>query len=93
MNARTKPPQQLAALTIGFNSYLMPPEVALKVMGLMSKAVECERDVSRNSIDWTYLVGSTPRLEMSIVTAKQVRVKATHEPETHHPELIGRTQP
>lgn len=70
----TKQPQQLCALTIGFNTYLMPPEAGMKVMQLMQKAVECERDLGHHrSPDWLYIIRGTPRLEMCIVKASQVR--------------------
>lgn len=80
MSTRTKQPQQqLCALTIGYSTYLLPPEDGMKVMQLMQKAVECERDLARSSADWLYLVRDRPKLELTIVNANQVRQRQGDE--------------
>lgn len=84
-----KPGQQLAALTIGFNTYLMPTDKAMKVLQLMQESFECERDLARKSVDWCYQLRSRPRLELTIVTAEQVRAASSEGQQPADRLLIG----
>lgn len=69
-------PKPMCAVTIGFETYLMPADAGMKVVQLMQQAVTAEREFIRE----TYCVGDTPRVEY--VAVKQSQIKMPEGAET-----------
>lgn len=67
---RASKPVQMACLTIGFESYLIPADKAMKVAELMQSAFECRKDYDRGH---TYMPGEQPRVEFALVKPSELR--------------------
>lgn len=72
-------PKPMCAVTIGFETYLMPADAGMKVVQLMTQAVTVEREFGAALRD-TYSVGDTPRVEY--VAVKQSQIKMPEGAET-----------
>lgn len=66
-------PKPMCAVTIGFETYLMPADAGMKVVQLMQQAATAERDFSR-SLHSTYIAGDTPRVEYVAVKQSQIQM-------------------
>ncbi|WP_375591739.1 hypothetical protein [Chitiniphilus eburneus] len=71
MAARKSPAKPLACLTVGYERYLMDADKATQVMKILTESVTCEEQYAGGK--YTFVMGDTPRLEMTIVRAGQVR--------------------
>lgn len=69
--ARTKQPQQLAAVRIGYELYLVPAANAAKVVELLAQAVRCRDHYEKNGVEYT--IEEPVTLEYRIVRPSQVR--------------------
>jgi len=72
--ATSKPPQQMAYLTIGHGNFLMEASKAMKVAELMQHAVNAEWDWRRESRDMHYIVGDHTNVEFRVVRADQIHM-------------------
>lgn len=70
--SRTAKPTQMACLSIGYCSYLLGSDQAMKVMQLLSQAVECEHRFDAEQAKVMYVASDAPKLELSLVRADQV---------------------
>lgn len=66
--------QDCCVVTIGFTHLLLPAADGLKVLALLRKAAEVERDYGHSQP--MFLVGDRPRCELEMVGAKQLRPKS-----------------
>jgi hypothetical protein len=71
-------PQQLAALRIGYQTYLVPAANASKAVELLGEAIEVD---DHYGDDITYSLGKPIRLEYKLVRPSQVRRPADAEDE------------
>lgn len=83
--------QPMCALTIGFQTYLLPSSDGLKVMQLLQQASECECDyVDRG---YVYRITGPASIELKSVLPQQVRLREVdpHAPRrtAAKPLLIG----
>ncbi|WP_222932581.1 hypothetical protein [Pseudomonas sp. WS 5059] len=70
MAVRTSKPQQMAVVTLGYRDYLLPQASALKVLDLMSQALEVDSDFS--SRKQRYRVGEAPEVSLVVVKSDQL---------------------
>lgn len=64
-------PQPLAAITIGFDSYILPLSKATQIVELMAQATPVERDYSASKEIWTMTLAPC-RLSLARVHPDQI---------------------
>ncbi len=64
--------QPMCALTIGFDTFLMPAAAGMKVVELMQQAVTTDRTYG-TAAD-TYEAGEPPRISLQVVRPSQIRM-------------------
>lgn len=64
--------QPMCAVTIGFDTYLMPAAAGMKVVELMQQAVTTDR--TYGTAPETYEAGEPPRISLQVVRASQIRM-------------------
>lgn len=69
----TKKTMPMACVTIGFESYLMPTDVGMKVVQLMQESVRCDRDYT-GGLGHVYTPRDVPTIELTMVRPNQVRI-------------------
>lgn len=67
----SRKPQALAAITIGFDSYILPLAKAAQVVELMAQAVPVKRDYGVHREQWTMTMGPC-QLRIDTVQADQI---------------------
>lgn len=70
----TKPGQQMAYITIGFDSFLMESSKAMKVAELMQHAVQARLSYAENTGDYLYTANGPVNVEFKLVRPDQVRM-------------------
>lgn len=73
----SRKPQALAALTIGYDSYILPLSKAAQIVELMTQAVPVNRDYSGHRPQWTMTMEPT---RLSIDTVQPDQIVAPGEP-------------
>lgn len=70
MAARTSKQQQMAVVSLGYRDYLLPQASALKVLDLMSQALEVDSTYSGSKL--RYRVGEAPDVSLVVVKSEQL---------------------
>ncbi len=72
MATRSTKQQQMAVVTLGYRDYLLPQASALKVLDLMSQAVEVESEFSTRKM--RYRVGEAPEVSLVVIKSDQLEL-------------------
>lgn len=72
MATRSIKQQQMAVVTLGYRDYLLPQASALKVLDLMSQAVEVESEFSTRKM--RYRVGEAPEVSLVVIKSDQLEL-------------------
>ncbi|WP_281687599.1 hypothetical protein [Pseudomonas citronellolis] len=70
--------QQLCVVTLGYQRFLLPQPDALKLIDIMSRAAQVERDYADDGLK--FIVGEAPEADLSVVRPGQLvmpRAEAT----------------
>jgi phosphoserine phosphatase len=79
--------QDCCVVTIGFTHLLLPAADGLKVLALLRKAAEVDRDYGGHEI--RYIVGERPRCELEMVSPKQLKPKIEAPERDRKPLMLG----
>ncbi|AKU21896.1 hypothetical protein [Massilia sp. NR 4-1] len=83
---RTNTKVAMSAVRIGFDSYLLPSDKALALLGLLQKAVRCQDSFGREQ---RYVTDNQPpELSLVVVPEKNIRHISTDDFDNHR-FLIG----
>lgn len=72
MTARSKP-VQMCCVSIGFQAFLMPVEVGMKMVSLLGQAMSCDKQYDAGG--WVFYVEEQPRVEFVTVRPDQIRCR------------------
>jgi hypothetical protein len=93
MSAAKKPAAKpVATLKIGHTLLLLPADSAMKVMSLLTGAVECLEDYDRSTYKRFVVVeGEQLHCAVEMIDPKHIRMPPAQEPDPARPLRLGRS--
>jgi len=92
--SKSNPPQQpMAYVSIAHHGYLLPIAEAQRLVTIMARVVEAERDLDEDRMTWVFHVPRDPapiKVSMELVQPSQVRSWPPAPPGGNAPRRIGR---